>query len=261
MKLNQELCIFLFYLCLLTISELIVSYVDVTVGLFIDSLMFVSLISLSAFRNKTADASNILLCLSIAPLIRIFSLSLPLTYFPTYAWYIISAIPMTIAAIILMRLQRLNLNDVGLNKRKPFLQFAIMFTGVPFGVMEYLILKPASIIDEFSVASVVLIALALMFSTGFVEELIFRGIFQVNAVKMFGPKIGLLVVSAIFAALHIGWLNVFDVVLVFLIGLFFAIIMFKTGSLIGVSLSHGLTNVFLFVVLPSVNFISLMAPK
>jgi membrane protease YdiL (CAAX protease family) len=73
---------------------------------------------------------------------------------------------------------------------------------------------------------------------------------------------GLLSVAVVFAILHIGWLSVLDVFFVFMIGLFFGFVVLKTKSIAGVSLSHGLTNVFLFLVMPSsINLISLVAPK
>ena len=136
-----------------------------------------------------------------------------------------------------------------------------MLTGIPLDILEYLILKPSPIAAGLTTIQLILLAVAFIVATGFVEELVFRGVFQNSAIKMFGAKTGLIAVSAVFAVLHIGWLNVLDIILVFFIGLFFGFLMYKTGSLAGVSLSHGLTNVFLFLVMPSVNLISILAPK
>jgi len=41
--------------------------------------------------------------------------------------------------------------------------------------------------------------------------------------------------------------------------LFFGVSVLKTGSIAGVSLSHGLTNVFLFLVMPSITSINLIS--
>jgi membrane protease YdiL (CAAX protease family) len=259
MKIKKDLTVFIMYLLFISFAEVVTSIVDPIYGIIIHTLLLFSLIALSVFRPK--NASNVFLCLSIAPLIRIFSLSLPLSYFPDYTWYIIAGIPMLIAAISLMRIQGLKLSDVGINRKKPVLQFLIMLTGIPFGVLEYLILKPDPITTGLTIIDFIFLAVAFILATGFVEELVFRGVFQNNAVKLFGAKTGLIAVSAVFAVLHIGWFNLLDVFLVFFIGLFFGVLMFKTGSLVGVSLSHGLTNVFLFLVLPSVNLINTLAPK
>lgn len=261
MKITKELTVFILYLSLIILAEVVTSFIDPNYGLFIHSILLFSTIALSAFWQKTSHSSNLFLCLSIAPLIRIFSLSLPLSYFPTYAWYIIAGIPMLLAAIIVIKIQALGLKELGITLKRPSLQLLIMLTGIPFGILEYLILKPSPIAVDLTALQLVFLAIALIFATGFIEELVFRGVFQNSAIKLFGAKTGLIVVSAVFAVLHIGWLNVLDIILVFFIGLFFGVLMFKTGSLAGVSLSHGLTNVFLFLVMPSVNLISILAPK
>jgi membrane protease YdiL (CAAX protease family) len=250
MKLFQQLNFFILYLFLIIVAEVVTSLFTPVFGLFLHSIILLTLLMMSAFWHNEVNTSNLFLCLSIAPLIRIFSLFLPLAYFPSYTWYLIAGIPMLVAAVIIIKIQRLKLNDVGLNIKKPSVQFAIMFTGIPFGVLEYYVLTPAPIASDLSIVGFVLLAIAFIFATGFAEELVFRGILQNNAIKLFGPKVGLIAVSAVFAALHIGWLNLMDVTLVFVIGLIFGIFMYKTGSLAGVSLSHGLTNVFLFIVMP-----------
>ena len=61
---------------------------------------------------------------------------------------------------------------------------------------------------------------------------------------------GLVYVSALFAVLHIGHLSVADVMFVFLVGLVFASLVRRTGSLFGVTLAHGATNIGLFLVFP-----------
>jgi membrane protease YdiL (CAAX protease family) len=259
MRITQELIVFIVYLFLLVLAEVVTSFLNPGYGLFVHSMLLVSLLIMSAFWNKSSNASNLFMCMSIAPLIRIFSLSLPLIYFPTYAWYLVAGVPMLIATVMVMRLQHLKLADVGLTVKKPALQLVITFTGIPFGIAEYFILKPNPFAVNFSALNFILLALGIIVATGFVEELVFRGVFQNNAVKIFGEKAGLLGVTAIFAVLHIGWLQVLDVVFVFVIGLFFGVLALKTGSIAGVSLSHGLTNVFLFLVMPSVSLISVLA--
>jgi uncharacterized protein len=255
MNLTIEGKIFSAYIVLIAFAEMVTSFISPIYGLFIHSMLLVSLLGLSAMWQKNSQTTNPFLCLSIAPLIRVFSLSLPLEYLPSYAWYLIAGIPMLMSAIIVMRLQGLTAKDVGLTVNKPAIQFCILFTGIPFGVTEYYILKPSSVLPSFSALSLVLLAVGFIVATGFVEELVFRGVFQNTAIKAFGTKYGLLVVSIIFAALHIGWLQVWDVVFVFLIGLFFSVLAFKTGSIAGVSISHGLTNVFLFLIMPSITLI------
>jgi len=63
---------------------------------------------------------------------------------------------------------------------------------------------------------------------------------------------GILFVAVLFASMHIGYLSILDLGLVFVVGLFFGIVVNKTGSIFGVTVSHGLTNVILYLVAPFV---------
>ena len=249
MKTKLALKLFLFYLSLIVIAEVVTSFIDPSYGLFLHAMILVSLLTLAAFWHGKKPVSGMLQSLSLAPLIRILSLSIPLTYLPQYTWYVAAGIPVLGAAVIMIRIQGLSLKDVGLTLRKPITQVCIALTGIFFGTVEYLILKPAPLDLGLSMVGYVLLALALIIATGFVEELVFRGILQKSAVNNLGQKTGIISVTAVFAALHIGWLSLLDVVFVFLIGLFFAVSVLKTGSIIGVTLSHGITNVFLFIVM------------
>jgi hypothetical protein len=249
MKIKRELKLFLFYLSFIVIAEIVTSFADASYGLFLHAIILVSLLTLAALWHEQKPASGMLQSLSLAPLIRILSMSLPLAYFPQYAWYIVAGIPVLGAAVTMIRIQGLSLQDVGLTLRKPITQVCIALTGILFGTVEYLILKPEPLALGLSAFGYALLALALIIATGFVEELVFRGVLQKNAVKNLGQKTGIIGVTAVFAALHIGWLNLLDIAFVFFIGLFFAVSVLKTGSIIGVTLSHGITNVFLFMVM------------
>ncbi len=87
--------------------------------------------------------------------------------------------------------------------------------------------------------------------TGFVEEFVFRGVMQKAALEAMGNW-GLYYVAFLFAILHLIHNSPLDVLLVFLIGLFFGWIVKRTGSLFGVTLAHTITNYLLFVILPYV---------
>jgi membrane protease YdiL (CAAX protease family) len=88
-----------------------------------------------------------------------------------------------------------------------------------------------------------------MVCTGFSEELIFRGIMQRAAVETFGET-GWLYVAAIFSMMHMGHASWVDIPFVFGVSLFFSWVVSKTGSILGVTISHGLTNIILFLILP-----------
>jgi hypothetical protein len=125
----------------------------------------------------------------------------------------------------------------------------VALSGLLFGVIEYLILAPEPMVTELTWQEVWLPALIFLMCTGFVEEFIFRGVLQRTAVEVFGGW-GIIYVSLLFAVLHMGFLSLIDVVFVFFVALFFSWVVKKTGSLLGVSLAHGITNIILYLVVP-----------
>jgi membrane protease YdiL (CAAX protease family) len=180
---------------------------------------------------------------------------LPLADLPKIWWYPIIYLPLLVVAVVLMRIIDYGPREVGISAGFLPVQLAVGLTGVGFGIIEYLILRPEPFVSELTWQLAWWPALIVFLSTGFVEEFIFRGVLQRSAVEAFGGR-GIVYVSLIFAALHVGWIeanNVIswaDVALVFAIALFFGWVVNKTGSLLGVALSHGITNVVLFIVAP-----------
>jgi membrane protease YdiL (CAAX protease family) len=195
----------------------------------------------------------LLVALVFAPLVRVVSLALPLAGLPTVYWYLLTSLPLFIAAALAIRILGLSRDQLALRIGNLRLQLAIGLIGFPLGAIEYFILAPTPLIHELSWQVALVPILILLISTGFIEELVFRGVLQATARKVLGPR-GLIYVSAVFAALHIGYLSAPDVAFVFSVGLAFAWLVMRTGSLLGVTLAHGLTNIALYLVLPLVAF-------
>jgi hypothetical protein len=97
--------------------------------------------------------------------------------------------------------------------------------------------------------SILLAALILLIFTGLLEEFIFRGLQQSTALPILG-RYAIPFVAAVFAVLHLGYRSALDVLFVFGVALFFGWIVQRSGSILGVSLSHGLTNISLYLIFP-----------
>lgn len=235
------------YLLGIAAAELITALVDPVGGIIFHAFILLTLLSHASFAPH--PSRELYLSLSLAPLTRILSLSLPLANIPQIYWYIIIAIPLLIATFIVASMLGYRRTEVGITLRNLPLQLLIAATGVAFGFIEYQILKPDALIGALSLRGIMLPALIMIVATGFVEELIFRGVMQRSSLEAMGTR-GLLYITAIFAVLHIGFLSAIDVLFVFAIGLFFAFTVKKTGSLLGVSLSHGITNILLYLIIP-----------
>ncbi|MBA7633204.1 hypothetical protein ES703_40766 [subsurface metagenome] len=250
-----EIRVFIGYILSIVVAEVLTSFVNPGYGLLLHSLILLSLLVVSSLTHGENPVSGFYLSLSLAPLIRIISLSVPLNDFPSYLWYIVVNVPVLVATVAMMRVKGIGFKDAGIKFNMPSEQFVIALTGVSLGFIDYYILKPEALAPGLSFWSLTFLAVGLGLSTGFVEELVFRGLMQKYAIESFGERIGLIGVAAVFASLHIGWLSMPDMVFVFSVGLFYGYIALQTGNIVGVSLSHGITNVVLFLVAPAINLI------
>jgi hypothetical protein len=197
--------------------------------------------------------SSLLLSLTLIPLLRILSLVLPLRYFPVVQRFLIIAIPLYIACFVLILQLKMDVRRLSLRfpeVRYLPLEVGIVALAVPCGYIEYLILRPPPLIGSFYFESLLEAILIIFISTGLVEEIIFRGILQSKSIEVFGEWPGIFFVSSLFAVLHIGHLSFLDVLLAFFMGFLYGVVVRTSRSLIGVSISHALMNVFLLIICP-----------
>src|SRR2546426_3431054 len=234
-----------------------------SVGLGIHILLVFTLMFLSVLiQPRDATLAPLLVAASLASLVRVFSLAVPRYNFVTtpetdplntLPWLALVSVPLLVSVVAVAYVQRLHPRDLGLtfaHWREIVRQTAIALTGIPLGLVEFFILRQPAWIAQLTFGSLVLGGLVIFFATGFSEELIFRAILLKRAVEGLGTRSGLLYVTAIFASLHIFFLNGVDLVFVFAVGLLYGIIVLKTRNLWGVIVSHSLGNVILYLVAP-----------
>ena len=256
---TKTLLFAVFYLILLTAAELLTVFVFVRVGALLHALTLLMLLAHTVRRMGSPD-HRLWAAISLVPLIRIVSLTLPLDDFTLPYWFLFTSIPLFAAGYIIMRLLSMSWDDAGVNLRGLPLQLLISLLGLALGYIEYHILQPEPLIDELTLAQFWLPALIILISTGFLEELLFRGILQGAAVGVLGPALGVVYGALYFGVLHVGYQSLADVLFVTAVGLVFGWIVLKTRSIIGVSLAHGLTNITLFLIMPFVAGGSLALP-
>lgn len=247
---KNEIIALIIYLIALLAAEISVTYYDMRVGLIFEVVILFALLFHSSL-HESYNFSTLLRSMMILPMIRIIGLSVPgLMQVESLYWFPIIAIPLFAASFTLMRVQKLTGKRAGLILGNIPLQLMIALSGIILGFIEYLILKPQPLIPVFSLETVLVGSLILIISTGFAEELLFRGILQKNAENVFGKVFGLFYASMLFTALHVGWLSLLDLAFVFGVAMFYGYMFQRTRSLLGVTLSHGLSNTFLFLVMP-----------
>ena len=245
------------YLLGVAVAEAFVYFIDSTLGALCYAGILVAIIIHS--RRVTEYRSRMFLfSLAIVPLYRIISV---------LAWRVASALDiqsdlaagafissfLLVACVVLMRLAKFEPREVGLATGKPPSQLLIGLSGVIFGPALYYIAKPEPLIPELTWAQLIIGAFVLLIGAG-AEELAFRGILQRTSTEAFG-LLGLLYVSLLFALLHFGDvsglnLSVIGIPFIFAVALFYSWVVRGTGSLLGVTLSHLITNIIFYLVAP-----------
>ena len=254
------------YLVAIAAAEVVTVFFMPLVGMIGHIAILAATIAHSSLTSEQ-PRQRILLALALVPLVRIISLSMALGNIPQIWWYPIIYAPLLVASFVVMRSAGFRPTDVGVNFGRIPVQLLVALTGLGFGVVEYFILvklpaEPVAallglstealevpIVAEFTWQAVWWPALIFLACTGFVEVLIFRGVLQRSVVAVWGWW-GIIYASLIFAILHIGFLSWIDVIFVFAVAVFFAWIVKRTGSLLGVTLSHGITNIILYLIAP-----------
>ena len=270
----------LIYLIIISLAEITIAYVSLQAGILFHIIILSALFIHSGFiskeeliinklkwlfiRDKTkpstlvktfiderAKLSSILLALTLVPLIRILSLVMPLSHFPRIQWFVIIGVAVYLAFFVLLIQQKINIKKCGLQlptKKHIPIEIGIILLGMPLGIIEYYILRPTPFIDALSLENLIIAILILFIATGLMEELIFRGLLQNKSIDILGVWPGILFVTLIFATLHIGNLSLLDVSLVFCIGGLYGVVVNTTKTIIGVSISHTIVNIFLFII-------------
>jgi len=195
------------------------------------------------------DQRKCLITLTLAPLIRLLSLSMPLAHFQVAYWPVIIGAPLSLSAYLAFRLCSFTPRQVGLTRKNIPVQALVGLSGLALGWIEYYILKPAPLVGSWRLDQVWLPALILLAFTGFLEEFIFRGLMQ-RALYAVMDRFAPLYLSLLYAVLHIGYRSWIDFTFVFCAGLAFSLVSRRSGSIWGVALAHGMTNIALFIIFP-----------
>jgi membrane protease YdiL (CAAX protease family) len=237
-------------LLLIALAETVTAMVDPRLGLPAHAAILGLLVTLGA-RTTDYARRELYWTLTLAPVIRIGSLCLPLGQLPLMQWYPLIGVPIFTAAIAAARKIGYTPAQIGLSLKPGELprQLALVPVGAVLGIGEYLIFRPAPLADRFALEDIWLPALILLVFTGFEEELIFRGLMQRASLRSLG-RWGLVYTNLVFAVLHIGYESVLDLVFVFLVGMLFSVFALRTRSIVGVTLAHGAVNISLFLILP-----------
>lgn len=224
-------------------------------------------------KDARSLPGRVLPVLALAPLMRILSLVMPLQDIPQAYWYALIGAPMLVAALLAARHLDLSLAVVGFPVPRWRCQIAIAATGIPLGLVGFLLVHPEPLTPSFQWGELAIGSAVLVVFVGFTEELIFRALLLPVAPYLGGrihipgriagrvadhfEKVvpvdrGIFWSSAVFAIMSIGSGSLPYVVFVGLIGMFFSWCVRRTGSIWGVVAAHSALVMEALLILPHV---------
>jgi hypothetical protein len=195
------------------------------------------------------DAATLFKVFALVPLFRLVNLGMPVFLELTIYWF-----PLVYAPIIPGLYVVVSDADVptpGFDPRTAAVYvLPAALVGVLLAHVEYAIIEPAALIPSWSLANLAVISVVMLGFVGFVEELLFRGILQETLKARVGFVGGLLVASFLFGMMHSAYATPLELLFAGVIGLVFGLVYEWTGSLLVITVAHGVLNVFLFGVIP-----------
>lgn len=245
----------IFYMATLLLAQLTITHYSETWGLLIQAFLIICLITAS-LSTESVKFTYFLQALIILPLIGIINLNFRVIQAsPLYLLGIIS-VPLVLAIYILMKNQNITREKAGLVAGNLPIQLILGSTGVALGVIAYWIMKPPALLPDLnpfapglSLVNVVLAGVILMVTTGFLDELLFRGMIQRLGENVMGNYWSIIFTSILYTIIY-GLFSPLNMVFVLLISLYYGLAFQKTRSVLGISISHGLCNAVLYMVLP-----------
>jgi membrane protease YdiL (CAAX protease family) len=190
--------------------------------------------------------------LALTSLLRILSVAMPIQEMPRIFWYALIGVPLLVATAIAARHLGLAWKDLGLQPAAWPVQIVIACSGVPLGIIAFLLLQPTPLVAVFNWQNAAIGSAVVLIFAAFTEELLFRGLLMHVAGEVYG-RAGLMYSTVVFAIMYIGSLSVQYLLFIALVGLFFGWCVQLTGTIWGVVLAHGLINIGTALVWPFVD--------
>jgi len=207
--------------------------------------------SFSTAVAKDQEIRKINQAFLLLPVFRLVNLSIPIFLKVNLYSFVFIYASLAMSAIIAITHQNIVLETKkNLLRRIWFYLPLSILAALVFAEAEYMLIGARPLIPEISQVNLLELIVIMVFVVGLVEELIFRVILQTRLEEFLGPAAGILLASLLFGVMHSGYGTPYEMGFTFLAGCFLGYCFYKTRSLPLVILINGLTNVFLFGVIP-----------
>ncbi len=208
-------------------------------------------LSLTAYRIRNTETSNLLQALALLPLFRILNTTMPIFFTRTLYIFPLVYGPIFISMYYVAKNQKFTRQELGISSEKLHIYLpASIILGMVLGKIEYNIITVESLIPSPSLKNILIFAVIMIVFTGLAEELLFRSIVQTRLEQTIGSRAGLMTASLLFGAMHSGYGTIYEIMFTASAGFLIGYLFQKTRSLPFIALTHGLINVFLFGIIP-----------
>lgn len=206
--------------------------------------------SFSAATAKQQEVRKINQAFLLLPIFRLVNLSIPIFLKVNLYSFVFIYASLAMSAIIAATHQ-----NVAFDAKKELKRIWIylplsVLAALVFAEAQYMLIGARPLIPDISQVNLLELIVIMIFVVGPVEELIFRAILQTRLEEFLGPAAGILLVSLLFGIMHSGYGTPYEIGFTFLMGCFLGYCFYRTRSLPLVIMINGLTNVFLFGVIP-----------
>lgn len=230
---------------LLVLSEALIHLSGVKNGIiaYITVLIFL-IILFTLTKNLSEEYTRVFQIITLIPLYRIITLSIPIELI-TYEGYLMSTtIAILAGSLVLIHHLKIPLANIGLILKDPKLQILCIAAGGVIGYLEWKIINPQQLGSL--MPGVLILTLC-----AFTDELIFRGLIQQSIEKAQESSfIAIFLTSILYTTFFISFPFSLNLLLIFLVSVFYGYVVSKSKSIIGVSISHALVNICCLVVIP-----------
>ena len=223
---------------LLVVAELVVQ----TGGLALGELCHVAALAylLGGYVLWSREPERrLLLALSLLPLVRLLSLSLPTRLVPVLDWYVLIGVPSMLALGLAARELGLRPADLGLRLAPIRPELRVAAAGLALSLPAYAILRPQPLVGDPTASGLIVAGAIVAIFGGLFEELLFRGFIQTVAVQGLARG-GVIVSTAATALMYAASLDLRYTIFASLVGAFFGLAVRRSGSIVGASAGHAL---------------------
>jgi membrane protease YdiL (CAAX protease family) len=251
------------YATAIGVAEASIAYWDVSLGALVHGVLLLVLVNQFLFGRTAAPASgdavydrppwaDAALALALLPLLRLLSLTMTVPDLPPTARYAVVGAPLLAAALLAVHIGPFRNVAPRLSAWSWRVQAPIALTGIPLGLAAFAVAeRPDGLVDGSDWGRLALGAAILLVFTGFAEELLFRGVLQEGLTRVLGGT-GPAAAALLFGCTYLGTGPAAYAAFVTAVGFAFGWFVRRTGSLLGVSVAHGLMNIGLLLVWPLV---------